>query len=708
MAEASVEHGAQTRDITLLRGRVAILYTLGQHYVFFPFAALCMAAALLQTTTNFMYAAVPIVLQIAATVGGNRLKCAYEKRDASDDPAVWARRYVIFSAIAGAIWGLGAILWFDRGSFSSQAYLVLAFLGMSATEFVARVAYRPAYLAHAIPSLAPLGVMLALEGGLYQTLSALLLIFFGGVLYSHGEVIGKLLDQSILFRHEKIDLVARLSEEKRSAEGTRDAAQASERAKSAFISNISHELRTPLNAIVGMAQLLEKGELEKAQRDHIKVLIEAGRGLKTLLDDIIALAGHADEPAAAPEEGCDAGQAARTVTRLHQPNAWEKRLRLSVNVPAGLPRAAADPRLLRRVLLKVVGNAIKFTERGNVEIALDAVEVDGKPVVRFVVTDTGPGIPGDMLETIFQPFAKGDDSYSTRRSGAGVGLSVAKRLIESIGGSIGVESEPGMGARFWIMVPATQIAAVDETPEAERIAPPNGLTLLAFVPQDMREKLEQWLTPFGNRITFAEKIVQASTMSARGGYDMIIAAAPSVDVLAASPGRGTPILALTPHDERHPDAADGVLRWPTSADALYAAIIGIIGEERMRTESGKEESTEAVIDAKAMADLEKALGFKTLIDILQSYVHTAEELALAMDGAVEREDWGQAGRLAQDFAGAAGGLGLTAITAAARSLAQGARDGAKDTVLSAAAAEVMAEHRRVREALRRLYPDLSA
>jgi HPt (histidine-containing phosphotransfer) domain-containing protein len=167
-------------------------------------------------------------------------------------------------------------------------------------------------------------------------------------------------------------------------------------------------------------------------------------------------------------------------------------------------------------------------------------------------------------------------------------------------------------------------------------------------------------------------------------------------------------LALTPHDERHPDAADGVLRWPTSADALYAAIIGIIGEERMKMESGKEESSEAAIDAKAMADLEKALGFKTLIDILQSYVHTAEELALALDGAVEREDWAQAGRLAQDFAGAAGGLGLTAITAAARSLAQGARDGAKDTVLSAAAGEVMSEHRRVSEALRRLYPDLSA
>ena len=95
--------------------------------------------------------------------------------------------------------------------------------------------------------------------------------------------------------------------------------------------------------------------------------------MKTLLDDIIALAQNASEGTPpAPDEGADAGQAARTVARLLQPNAWEKRLRLSVNVAAGLPRVAADPRMLRRVLLKLAANAIKFTERGSIEIALDA------------------------------------------------------------------------------------------------------------------------------------------------------------------------------------------------------------------------------------------------------------------------------------------------------------------------------------------------
>jgi len=709
VAEALGEHPPLSREDALLRGRVAVLYTLSHNYLFLPFAALCMAAALLQANANLVTMALPFLLQIVAVLCGNRLKSAYDNRGDNDDPKLWARRSTVFSGVVGTIWGLGAVLWFAPSSFSAEAYLVLAFLGMSATEFIARAAYRPAYLAHAIPSLAPLAAMLVLQGGLYQLLSALLLISFAGVLYFHGETVGRLLDQSIVLRHHNAQLIARLNDEKRMAEATRDAAKTSERAKSAFISNISHELRTPLNAILGMAQLLERSDLEKAQRDHVKVLLEAGRGLKTLLDDIIALASQSDESPAAPEEGCDAAQAARTVARLLQPNAWEKRLRLSVNIAAGLPRVAVDARLLRRVLLKLVGNSIKFTERGNVEIALDAIADSQGPMVRFVITDTGPGIPSVLLDSIFQPFAKGENSYSARRAGAGVGLSVAKKLIESVGGSIGVESEPGMGASFWITVPATQTQGSDLDHEVERSAAPSGLTLLAFVGASDREALDPLLAPFGNRITFVDTLVQASTMSTRGGFDMILATAGSADVLAAAPGQTTPILALTARDERRPEGADGVLRWPATPDALYSAITAVIGEEGARKNAdAKEQGIAAAIDAKAIADLEKALGFKTLIDILQSYVHTAEELASAIFAASEREDWGQAGRLAQDFAGAAGGLGLVAIAAAARSLAQGARDGAKSNVLSAAADEVLSEDRRVREALRRLYPALSA
>jgi signal transduction histidine kinase/HPt (histidine-containing phosphotransfer) domain-containing protein len=708
-----IEPGANlsiSRDQALLRDRIAILYALSDHYLFLPFAVLCMAASLVGPHAVLSYAATPFILLMAVTVVGGRLKAGYERRKPDDDPAPWAKRYTILSGISGLVWGVGAIIWFVPGSFPAQAYLVLAFLGMSATEFICRAAYRPAYLAHAAGSLLPLAALLVLEGGLYQMLSANLVLFFGGVLYSYSGAVTKLLNDSIQLRQDNVDVIARLSEEKRIAEGGRDAAQTNERTRSAFISNISYDLRTPLNAILGMAQLLERSDLEKAQRDHVKVLLEAGRGLKTLLDDIIALAQQMEGPLPSPKTGGDAGQAARTVARLLQPNAWEKRLRLSINVASGLPRVAADSRLLRRVFLKLVGNAIKFTERGNIGISLDSLcDETGLQKVRFAVTDTGPGIPNHLLATIFEPFAKAEESYAARHTGTGVGLAVAKRLIEAIGGTIGVESEPGMGASFWVVMPALESPATNENRDEEQVTAPNGLSVLIYLPDDpSRSSIESLLTPFGNAITLAGTLAHAATISSRGGFALVITSAASADALAATPGQRTPILALTTIEERPPDGADAVLRWPATGNALYSMISSITEESGKAVDGLKDDAMDAAIDAKAISELEKSLGFKTLIDILQSYLHTGEELATSLSAASDKEDWGQAGRLAQDFAGAAGGLGLTALTATARLLAQGARDGANDQILSRATDDVLTEHRRVREALRRLYPDLSA
>ncbi len=701
----------QVRDKALLNGRLAVVYSLSRYYLFVPFAVLCMAAAPMRQNIALLWSAVPFLLLVLAMVCGNRLTEQYDNRGEDADPKIWARRFTVLSGAIGAIWGLGAIIWFDFSNFTAEAYLVLAFLGLSATEFIPRAAYRPAYLAHATGSLAPLAILLAMQGGVYQALSALLVIYFAGVLYTYGGNVGELLDESILLRFDHSELIVRLSHEKRAAEATRDTAQENERAKSVFVSNISHELRTPLNAILGMAQLLERSDLEKAQRDHVKVLLEAGRGLKTLLDYIIALASQGEDSMAAPAEGCDAAQAARTVARLLQPNAWEKRLRLSLNIAPSLPRIAADPRLIRRVLLKLMGNAIKFTDRGNVEIALDATDTAaGKKMVRFVITDTGPGIPAHLLTVIFEPFAKSDESYSTRSAGVGVGLAVAKRLIESVGGTVGVESEPGMGASFWIMVPATEAGVTEEASTEEPVTPPAGLSLLGYVPDiAMRTILTQLLSPFGNRVTYADTLAQAVAMSARGNFAAALTTAAHVDALAAAPGQRMPILGLVSSDERLPDGADAVLRWPAQAEALYAAVHEVTGDAgKPDATDDKKNAIDSMIDAKAIAELEKSLGFKTLIDILQSYLGTAESLATGLTTAAESEDWPQAARIAQDFAGAAGGLGLTAVMTAARSLALGARDGADLETLSTATKTVLTEHDRVREALHRLYPDLSA
>ena len=515
-------------------------------------------------------------------------------------------------------------------------------------------------------------------------------------------------------RWENADLVVRLSREKKEAEKARDVAEASTRAKSAFIANISHEIRTPLNALLGMAQLLERSELDRNQRDHVKVVLEAGRGLKTLLDDVIALSRDGDA-AEATEEDCDAAQAARTVARLLQPRAWEKQLRFTVTASSNLPRVAADPRRVRQVLLKLADNAVKFTEHGGVEIRVEPfTRDDATQMLRFSVIDTGHGLTPESSVNLFEPFTLGDNSYARRHDGAGLGLAVAKRTVEALGGEIGFESAVGEGATFWFTVPATRAAVVEkieQLPIAADGQPPSGLSfLLAHPDADLRGAIANYLEPFGNRIAMAASAVDAISLAGRENFDAIIVSAADADTLAASPGVRAPLLAILTAGQRTPAAAGEVLRWPAAAGSLYAALRDLLGRamESFSPAPDMENENVAAIDAPAFAALEKSLGLTTLIEILQSYVKTAEELCGKLGTASESEQWDDATRIAQDIAGAAGGLGLAALTAAARGFTQKAREGDNSQTLQGAAKAVIAQHERVRRALVNLYPDLAA
>jgi signal transduction histidine kinase/HPt (histidine-containing phosphotransfer) domain-containing protein len=695
--------------------RVDILYRLGRHYLFLPFSTLCVAGVLYKDIIPLWFAIIPLLLQTAATVATGRLTAAYLRRPENDDPVKWANRYTAMSALAGAAWGVGAFIWFEPKSFPAEAFLALAFMGMTSAEFIARCAHRPAYIAHATMSLGPLAIMLALQGGTYPLMTSVLVLFFGGVLYSYCDAIANVLDESIRLRRQNVDLIVSLSAEKGDAEKARDQAQASVRAKSAFIANISHELRTPLNALLGMAQLLERSELDRAQKSHVKVLLEAGRGLKTLLDDVIALSRDEGEYESGSEEDCDAAQAARTVARLLQPRAWEKQLRITVTAASNLPRVGADPRRVRRVLLKLADNAVKFTDRGGVEIIVASELRDsGDTFLRFTVTDTGLGLAAEMKPHVFEPFAQTDISYSRRNEGAGLGLAVAKRIIEAMGGEIGFESEAGEGATFWFTVPGVRTAYTehkDASPIAADAPPPWNLVFLVCVADDaLRTQLTNLLEPFGNRLTLTANAVETVTQAGQGDFDAIISTAADADSIVAAPSVKAPLLALILSGMRTPAGAGEVLRWPASAGALYASLRELLGRAADAGSPRDEPRRESIaaIDAPAFAALEKSLGLTTLIEILQSYIKTAEELCDKLAASSLEEDWEDAARIAQDIAGAAGGLGLAALTAAARGFTHKARDNKDAHELRNAAQMIVGEHERVRKALANLYPDLAA
>jgi signal transduction histidine kinase/HPt (histidine-containing phosphotransfer) domain-containing protein len=576
-------------------------------------------------------------------------------------------------------------------------------------DFLASLRQRLPLIGLALCGLAALPLLLLLRGNL--TVVSVPVVFFVVAVFYHRVSSARILDEARRLRDDNQALVEKLSTERQAAERARDAAEVSARAKSVFIANISHEIRTPLNALLGMSQLLERAGLEKPHRDYVKVMLEAGRGLRTLLDDVIALAR--DETETAGHEDCDAGLAARAVAQLLQPRAWEKKIRFNISIPPDLPRVAADPRRVRQVLFKLAENALKFTERGAVEILVETLQDGGGKVhVKFAVSDTGHGIPEDVAPHLFEPFAPGDASYTRKHQGAGLGLAVAKRVVDQLGGTIGFESEPGSGSTFWFMLPSALSRTVPKPSFVDisaDMAAPSDLLLLVFVRNARaRGEIVKLLEPFGNHIAIAQDPADAAHRASRDRFDAIIAEARDVEMLAAVPGRRAPLLALLYPGERPPVSGEQALHWPARPRALYG-VLHNLGEETQKSPIIEKPKSEAPpIDAAAFAALEKSLGLSTLLEILQSYVKTAEGLCEALSKASAQSDWQEAGRVAQDIAGAAGGLGLAAMTAAARGFAAKTRETDDGHALRNDAQLVVGEHVRVRMALADLYPDLAA
>jgi HPt (histidine-containing phosphotransfer) domain-containing protein len=235
---------------------------------------------------------------------------------------------------------------------------------------------------------------------------------------------------------------------------------------------------------------------------------------------------------------------------------------------------------------------------------------------------------------------------------------------------------------------------------------PHGISLLIHAPApNVAPQIANLLEPFGNRVVIASGAADAARHASQERFDVLIVSAGEADLLAAAPGVRAPIIAVLLRGDRAPASTDNVLRWPVTGDALYRAI----NTARILPEAGAahDEGELPAIDAVAFSSLEKSVGIKTLIEILQCYIVTAEELTNALAAATAEDKWDEATRLAQDIVGAAGGLGLLAVTQAARLFTQKTREGQDAHELRNAAQAVVGEHVRARQALINLYPDVA-
>lgn len=266
--------------------------------------------------------------------------------------------------------------------------------------------------------------------------------------------------------------------------------------KSEFVANVSHEIRTPINGIVGFADLLHHSPLNAEQRDYVDTIRQSCSNLLTIINDILDFSKIEAGKMALDSVDFDLRDCVEEVFALLAPEAYDKRLEIVQLVYADVPtRLRGDPLRLRQVLTNLVHNAIKFTPAGEVTVRVMIEEEDSDSVsIRFNVSDTGVGLHESDRDKLFRAFSQADTSLTRRFGGTGLGLIISRKLVEQMGGTIGLESEPGVGSTFWFT------ARLERRPEPASPAPAtplDGRHALLYDDSHLtrlatRHRLEQW------------------------------------------------------------------------------------------------------------------------------------------------------------------------------------------------------------------------
>lgn len=376
-------------------------------------------------------------------------------------------------------------------------------------------------------------------------------------------------------------------------------AESASAAKSQFLANMSHEIRTPLNGVLGMADLLQGTALGAEQRRYCDAIRASGRALHDLLGDILDLAKIEAGKIELEQEDFEPSRLIdELVTAYRELSAARgNAFRTTIELPAGL-RLSGDSLRLRQVLTNLLGNAIKFTENGWIELGAQAQQQhagDPRYWVRFTVRDSGIGMSSETVRKLFQPFCQADSSTTRQYGGTGLGLTIVKHLVDLMGGTIDVDSAPGSGSAFYFEIPfeparAAFAAPAAELPSAAGIAGA-PLTVLLVEDNDINQDVAcTMLGKAGHRVEVANDGAQALYKFAQGKFDLILMdcqmpvmdgfeAARSIRAREARSGLGrTRIVALTANamagDRERCLAAgmDDVLSKPFDTMSLLAAV----------------------------------------------------------------------------------------------------------------------------------------
>jgi signal transduction histidine kinase/CheY-like chemotaxis protein len=324
-----------------------------------------------------------------------------------------------------------------------------------------------------------------------------------------GELQASFIDMSAKLRqlHAEQAATERALREAADARLGREAAEAASQAKSEFLANMSHEIRTPMNGIIGMTELALLTETTTEQREYLETVRSSADALLGIINDILDFSKIEARKLDIDTVDFDLRYTIDDTLRALAPRAHAKGLELACRVASDVPPAlGGDPSRLRQVLVNLIGNAVKFTETGEVVVRVDSGPVEGKRVlVTFTVSDTGIGIPQEKHATIFDPFTQADASTTRRFGGTGLGLTISSRLVALMGGSIQLESKPGHGTTFRLTLPFEIRAEASAPPSRRKPADLRGLDVLVVDDNATNRRiLEEILLVWGMRPTLVD------------------------------------------------------------------------------------------------------------------------------------------------------------------------------------------------------------